>query len=440
MTKNLTQANERWNKYKALPATAEEAALFPKYELARKEWIAISKRIVDGRKADTRQGRREALDLSTGEAAAKFEAMRDYLDKLTEINNGIARKERDTAAALYHNTVWIILSVTCFGLVLGIALSWIIGRGITKPLRQIIAELTASADQVTSASGQVSTASQSLAEGSTEQAASIEETSASLEEMSSMTRQNADNAGQANNLMKEASVVVGKANDSMGQLTGAISEISKASEETSKIIKTIDEIAFQTNLLALNAAVEAARAGEAGAGFAVVADEVRNLAMRAADAAKDTAALIEDTVKKTSGGSELVNVTNEAFSEVSTSAGRVGELVSEIAAASREQAEGIEQVNQAVVDMDKVTQQNAANAEESASASEEMSAQAELLKDMVGGLVTLVEGKSKMSGTQRNAPAAKSKLRTGRNLIPVTAKGLPPKSSGFMDDDAFDAF
>ena len=265
-------------------------------------------------------------------------------------------------------------------------------QSITRPVNRIIEGLNEGADQVASASGQVSSASQSLAEGASEQASSLEETSASLEEMASMTRQNADNSTQADTLMKEANQVIGKANSSMGELTKSMAEISKASEETQKIIKTIDEIAFQTNLLALNAAVEAARAGEAGAGFAVVADEVRNLAMRAADAAKNTAGLIEGTVKKIKDGSDLVTNTNEAFTEVATSASKVGELVGEIAAASNEQAQGIDQVNKAVVEMDKVTQQNAANAEESASASEEMNAQAAQMKGVVGELFILVGG------------------------------------------------
>jgi methyl-accepting chemotaxis protein len=183
----------------------------------------------------------------------------------------------------------------------------------------------------------------------------------------------------------------------MEKLTISMKDISEASEETQKIVKTIDEIAFQTNLLALNAAVEAARAGEAGAGFAVVADEVRNLAMRAADAAKNTSGMIEGTVKKIKDGSDLVTTTNEAFTEVATSASKVGELVGEIAAASNEQAQGIEQVNRAVAEMDKVTQQNAANAEESAGASEEMRGQAEQMKDVIAELLVLVSGTSNIS-------------------------------------------
>ena len=210
--------------------------------------------------------------------------------------------------------------------------------------------------------------SQTLSAAATQQASTLEETSASLEQMSSMTRRNADNARQADHLMKTANEIVSKADQAMDELTLSMGKISQSSEETSKIIKTIDEIAFQTNLLALNAAVEAARAGEAGAGFAVVADEVRNLAMRAAEAAKNTSELIESTVKRINDGSDLVKRTDEAFSEVATNTSKVGDLVDEIASASNEQALGIEQLNKAVSEIDKATQQNAANADLLASA------------------------------------------------------------------------
>jgi methyl-accepting chemotaxis protein len=267
---------------------------------------------------------------------------------------------------------------------------WTVQKSISTPINRIVENLNEGAEQLSSASAQISSASQMLAEGASEQAASIQESSSSLEEISSRTKKNADNATQADRLMKESNEVVLKANRSMEELNSAMEEISKTGEETAKIIKTIDEIAFQTNLLALNAAVEAARAGEVGAGFAVVAGEVRNLAMRAAEAAKNTSHLIDGTVKKIRQGSDLVVKTNEAFSEVAEGTRKVGEFVSEIAISSREQAQGIEQVNKAVDGMDKIAQRNAANAEESASTSEELSAQAVQMKHIVSAMVKLV--------------------------------------------------
>jgi methyl-accepting chemotaxis protein len=274
----------------------------------------------------------------------------------------------------------------------GLLLAWAISRSITRPIHRIIEGLSSSAGQVSSAASQISSASYQLAEGSGKQAAAIEETSSSLEEMSSMTKQNADSASQCKAVMQETRQIVGRVNDHMNGMAEAISKISMSSEQTVKIVKTIDEIAFQTNLLALNVAVEAARAGEAGAGFAVVADEVRNLAMRAAEAAKTTTDLIDNTIKAVKEGSGLMDLTKAAFDENIKISEKVDGLVSEIAAASQEQAQGIEQVSRAVSEMDKVTQQNSANAEESASASKEMSAQAERMKDFVTGLVSLAQG------------------------------------------------
>ncbi len=412
---NLQQAGERFEKYKALAETAEEQALIQQFVKAMEDWKAVSRKVVDGRIADTREGRRVALDLSLGEASKKFEKMRGFIDQLGAVSLANMEKAHDHAEEIYQKASYMLSAVIGAAIVIGVLLMLGIGRGVTRSLRVVIEGLTEAAAQVGAASGQVSSASQSLAEGASEQAASIEETSSSLEEMSSMTKQNADHAVEAKTMMSEASQVVEKVSDHMNDMATAINEITNSSEETGKIIKTIDEIAFQTNLLALNAAVEAARAGEAGAGFAVVADEVRNLALRAADAAKNTSDLIENTIKAVRSGSELTDATQEAFKENVEIAGKVSALIEEIAAASSEQAQGIDQVNKAVAEMDKVTQQNAANAEESASASEEMSAQAEQMKGFVDDLVTLVGGsrngsKEKTSGKSGvNRPAADTK-------------------------------
>ncbi|MGA2227991.1 MAG: methyl-accepting chemotaxis protein [Syntrophobacteraceae bacterium] len=312
----------------------------------------------------------------------------------------------------------VLISVLTIGLLM-VAAGYFLSRSLVRPMLKSMSLIDRGVNEVSIAADQVSSSSQQLAEGASEQAASIEETSSSLEEMSSMTKQNADNARQADQLMTSTKESVSHSTQIMDQLSTSMGEISKASEETSKIIKTIDEIAFQTNLLALNAAVEAARAGEAGAGFAVVADEVRNLAMRAAEAAKNTANLIEGTVKKIKEGSELMEKTDAEFRQVAHNVERSGELVGQISAASAEQSQGIEQINKAVSEMDKVVQQNAANAEESASASEEMNAQAAQMKDFVRALIKVVEGNKGNDTVQ------------GQNMVLTSDRKSPGDKKGF---------
>ena len=312
------------------------------------------------------------------------------LDKIaTQIRDQV-KESHSRVKKQIERTLWIISAITLGMILLALGVSFLFTiRSISNPINSVVRKLSKGAEQVASAAHELSDSSQTLSEGASEQAASLEETSSSLEEISSMTKQNAENASQADSLMKNTNRIVVEAKEAMEKLTTAMDGIAKSSEETSKIIKTIDEIAFQTNLLALNAAVEAARAGEAGTGFAVVADEVRNLAMRAAEAAKDTATLIEQNVVQIGQGAEMVAQTNKTFSEVAQSADKAAQLVGEIALASNEQAQGIEQINRAIEEMDKVVQRSAANAEESASASEQLRAQAEEMKNIVQELIRL---------------------------------------------------
>ena len=250
-------------------------------------------------------------------------------------------------------------------------------------LDQSLQQVSLASEQVTSASTEISSGSQALASGASEQASSLEEISSNLQEMASMTKQNSANSKEAKALSDSARGSSVKGKESMSRLSAAIDKIKSSSDETAKIVKTIDEIAFQTNLLALNAAVEAARAGDAGKGFAVVAEEVRNLAIRSAEAAKNTANMIEGSVKNSEEGVVLNQEVLKNLDEINEQIKKVGEVMEEIAAASEQQTQGMDQINTAVEQMNQITQQNAANSEESASAAEELSGQAEEMKSMV---------------------------------------------------------
>ena len=315
-----------------------------------------------------------------------------YAVDLREVSDGLSQVVSSTASGTL-NTVIISLTIGVItALVLSLVLGLVLTRGITKPINNLIIQLSDGAQEVGKASTDLSSSSNNLAAGAKDNAASLEEISAALEELSSMTSRNADHSVEANNLMAQAANEVGAAEESMTKVITAMQEIESSGNEIAKIIKTIDEIAFQTNLLALNAAVEAARAGEAGAGFAVVADEVRNLATRSAEAAKNTADLIDATISNITIGSEMVNQTAANFNHVGERTGKVAQLVGEVAEASKEQSQGIGQINDSMNAMDKVTQSNAVFADESATAAQNLSHQADGLLTAVDELSGLIHG------------------------------------------------
>jgi methyl-accepting chemotaxis protein len=555
---NLEQAQERWQEYTKLAAELDdndkEMQIISDYEKDFRAWQKVSEKIVEGRKSDTREGRRLAIDLSLGEGQEKFEAMREHINKLEDAMLTNAKEHHAEADATHTSVMWWLWGILAFSATVGMILAWLIASGITRPLHEItevsgriaagdlsqsieierrdevgeladafrtmstalhhkadaamriaqgdldveleasseadvlgramvqmkksiealvrdvnalvgaalagqldnradaeahageyrkiiegvnatldavvgpiseasmvletlaqydlrarvngeylgdharikaalntssqalheaIAQVAEAVDQVSTASSQIARSSQQVAEGAAEQASSLEETSSSLEEISSMTRQNADNTQKARALAEATRGAAETGTTSMTKMLESMSRIKRSAESTAQIIKDINEIAFQTNLLALNAAVEAARAGEAGRGFAVVAEEVRSLAQRAKEAAKKTEELIEQSVSLAEEGELISGDVNGNLTEISTSVGKVTEIVAEVAAASQEQTRGVEQVSQAVTAMDKVVQQAAANSEESSSAAEELAAQAHELAGMV---------------------------------------------------------
>jgi len=405
---------------------------------------------------DFQSAKMDAADIYTDDIQKNIIQMQRIFHQFKDVveSNMITQDELLKSSGSLKSIITIIGIGAVF---FGFLIAFFIVKDLVSSLTSIAKNIDAGAGQVANAAGQLSSSSQILSEGAGEQAASLEETTSSLEELSSMTKQNADHAVEADNLMKESNHMVGKASDTMIQLTTSMNDISKASEETQKVVKTIDEIAFQTNLLALNAAVEAARAGDAGAGFAVVAEEVRNLALRSADAAKSTAELIDGTVNKVKDGSGLVERTSDAFADVKSGALKVGELVADIAAASDEQAKGVEQLNITMTNIDKITQQNAANAEESAASSEELSAQSQQMKSEVTKLLVKVAGnenknakKKKVSFTIKKAfgnKKIKADLKRNMNnmLVNKAEKNnsknmITPESLIPLDDDEFAEF
>ena len=353
-----------------------------------------------------------------------FIAAKDAVLAETEYNRRIGDRYSASANAIGARVKWLTWLALIVAMVTGGGgLFWVV-RSINRALNRCVTELTEGSDQIAGAATQVASSSQSLAQGASEQAASLEETSASTEEITSMTRKNAENSKSAAELMATVDHEIHEGNDTLEQMVASMQQINASSDKISKIIKVIDEIAFQTNILALNAAVEAARAGEAGMGFAVVADEVRNLAQRSAQAAKDTAGLIEESINTSRDGSEKLQKVADVIRAITESATQVKTLVDEVNMGSQEQARGIDQIAKAVAQMDQVTQTTAANAEESASASEELSAQAQALNQIVAELEILVGG-GQFAAPQR---ARKDPPAIGRSLNALKSAVARPKA------------
>jgi methyl-accepting chemotaxis protein len=330
--------------------------------------------------------------------------LRNQFVKMQGWNQTEASKAVDYLINQSHSAFRLLEIVTGIGILLSIYLAWLLVTRLKRVLSRVSETLGDAAEQVASAAAQVSSSSQSLAEGASQQAASVEETSSSLEETSSMTKRNSDNALKANDLARQTRASAEQGANDMQAMSTAMHSIKTSSDEVGKIIKTIDEIAFQTNILALNAAVEAARAGEAGMGFAVVAEEVRNLAQRSAIAAKETSAKIAGAIANTAQGVQISEKVSNALTDIVAKVRQVDDIISEVASASKEQTAGIDQINSAVGQMDKVTQNNAANAEESAAAAEELNAQALTMKEAVNELERLVWGDNSQT-TRRHEPA-----------------------------------
>jgi methyl-accepting chemotaxis protein len=438
-------ATDRWKAYTALAAADDaERKLWPRFEAAQTEWREVSREVLQLISQNTPAGRRDAIDLSMGAGAAKYERARRILVELNQLRAGHIRQQAAAEAAAAVRLFGMVVVAVAGAVVVALWLSRALARSVAIPLtatvavlrdiaegegdltrrisvesrdevgqlahwfnafmdklHAIVAQVQTTGLHVASASQEFSGATEELSAGAQEQASSLEETAASLEQMTGAVKQNAENARQASQLASASRATAEQGQAVVSSAVASMQEITRASRKIAEIITVIDEIAFQTNLLALNAAVEAARAGEQGRGFAVVASEVRSLAQRSAQAAKEIKALIADSVRKVDDGSALVTQSGRMLEEMVTSVRQVTNLITEIAAASDEQSTGIDQVNRAIAQVDHVVQSNSAQVEELSSTAQALSSRARELEALVGRF-QLAQG----AGPERERPPA----------------------------------
>ncbi|MDO8179703.1 MAG: methyl-accepting chemotaxis protein [Undibacterium sp.] len=420
--KNIAEASKIWGEYMATYLTTDEKKLAEQFANARKSFLeeGLKPAIAAARAQDVKL----ATEILHGKMALNYEKVREQLDALIKLQLSVGKSEFEQSQDFFSKFKIFSISMILLALFFGSLLGYWLTSSISKPLNyavdiaqqiaegdltqdiqsnsndetgkllaalknmnahliQTVGEVRLGTDTIATASAQIAAGNLDLSSRTEEQASSLEETASAMEQLTSTVKQNSDNAGQANQLVVAASEYAVKGQLVVGQVVETMGSIKDSSRKIVDIIGVIDGIAFQTNILALNAAVEAARAGEQGRGFAVVASEVRNLAQRSASAAKEIKSLIDDSVEKVDAGGKLVDSAGATMSQIVTSVKQVADIMSEIAAASHEQSDGIEQVNQAVMQMDETTQQNAALVEQAAAAAASMQHQAANLADTV---------------------------------------------------------
>jgi methyl-accepting chemotaxis protein len=415
-TENLKQSTDRWNRYRALARSEKELALVQAYEAARAEWEQQTLQVLEARKSTTAKGRQKALELSLGAASTKFNAMREALNQAQELNLEVSAANQARAEEAFQRATTGVITIAGGAILASILLWWRIGLRTARRVRAIAATLRRGTNQVVVTANAVSGSASALARAAAEQASTLERTSASASQIGSMASATADHADRATALMTDVAGKVDEANRSIGQMVATMASVRASSQRVSKIIKTIDEIAFQTNILALNAAVEAARAGEAGMGFAVVADEVRSLAQRAATAAHETTELIEESMARTAEGDGSVQHVSGVIADITKATEELTSALTSIHRAAREQAQGLGDITGSVQRMGDVTHATAANAQESAAASEVLHSQAAQALAIVAAL-------EQIAGTERRpaAPAPKPAPKPAQKLAPKPA-------------------